>query len=272
MAGRTPRALTGRGCDLIGAWLEAPSLSCPPARLVRAAPVRYERAGTAIPAWHQTADVEVTGGVDTHGETHTPPRSTDRVGCSATSSSRPPRPATGPAGVAALVRHGWCRSASRAPARTAPAWPAILAEAGGHAGRGRPARPQDPPLARASPTRSTPSPPPGPRCPARRTGAPKTATAASRRSAPAGRPPQRGQGPHRRVRTRLHTPHHHRRRRAPRPTPRPQPPTTLINHCAAACAETPPCADPAIAVMSRPAQPGPTRISSSTPRSPTLDN
>ncbi|PFG96328.1 transposase [Saccharopolyspora erythraea NRRL 2338] len=63
-------ALTGLGgCDLIGAWPEAPSLSCP-----RARPVRAARAGcserTAMSTVAQEV-TEVTGGVDTHRDTHT---------------------------------------------------------------------------------------------------------------------------------------------------------------------------------------------------------
>src|SRR5512133_771350 len=72
-------ALTGRGRrDLIGACASRyPSLSCPLARLVRAAPLpRMDRRDDMPTMTYPTTAseqtyIEVTGGVDTHKDTHT---------------------------------------------------------------------------------------------------------------------------------------------------------------------------------------------------------
>ena len=133
---------------------------------------------------------EVVGGVDTHKDTHTAAAldaAGRLLGCEQF-------PATA-AGYAALL--AWLTGGRlvlvgvegtgvlrRRPGR-------VLSGGRDRGGRGRPARPQDPPLARASPTRSTPRPPPGPRWP----GGPPAAQAprrAGRGAAhPAGGPPRR---------------------------------------------------------------------------------
>ena len=68
-AGReTPCALTAGGSDLVGAWLEAPSLSCPTVGLcVPALLTATERTG--MTTMTSTAPA-VIGGVDTHADVH----------------------------------------------------------------------------------------------------------------------------------------------------------------------------------------------------------
>ena len=80
-SGGDVRHLPDGRCDFIGAWPEAPSLSCPPARLARAAlPLETGRQVTTMASattstqLHQPRPlhpVQVTGGVDTHKDTRT---------------------------------------------------------------------------------------------------------------------------------------------------------------------------------------------------------
>jgi transposase len=66
--GRPPCALTAGGSDLVGAWLEAPSLSCPNAsECVPTLLIASERTGMSTIASPQRL---VTGGVDTHVDVH----------------------------------------------------------------------------------------------------------------------------------------------------------------------------------------------------------
>src|SRR3954454_15761200 len=60
-------------CDLIRAWPEAPSLSCPyrPAGACRPCPIDSNRTAMTTMTHRQARhEVDVTGGVDTHQDTH----------------------------------------------------------------------------------------------------------------------------------------------------------------------------------------------------------
>src|ERR1043165_4294315 len=68
-AGRC-RLARGRSgdCDLIGAWPEVPSLSCPSARPARALP--HARVGRAAHNSMAADEIGVIGGIDTHTDLH----------------------------------------------------------------------------------------------------------------------------------------------------------------------------------------------------------
>src|SRR6186997_1067665 len=95
-------------CDFIGAWLEAPSLSCPrcPAGACRPAPVTNDRTTMPPITPEDAAIIEVTGGVDTHQDTHTA-AVIDPVGRVLGTEQFP----TTPAGYAALL--AWMRGYGR---------------------------------------------------------------------------------------------------------------------------------------------------------------
>jgi hypothetical protein len=119
---------------------EAPSLSCPPARPARAA-LRYSgKDGSFRMA---TKARKVTGGVDTHGQTHHA-AVVDALGRQLADRQFPTTPRryrallSWLAGFGQLMRVGW-----KAPAPTVRRWQ-IFAHRGCRGGEGRPARPQDP--------------------------------------------------------------------------------------------------------------------------------
>src|SRR3954467_10105907 len=100
-------------CDLIGACASRyPSLSCPLARLVRAAPLPGWNRRDDMPTMtypttvSEQTDIEVTGGVGTHKDTTPPQHLTRPAGCWGTGSSRLTRLVTPPCWP------GWARSGS----------------------------------------------------------------------------------------------------------------------------------------------------------------
>ena len=123
-AGRCSCALTGHGrCDFIRAWPKAPSLSCPTARPVCAAPHPTMSGRTTMTSItpQDAAIGEVAGGVDTHADTHTA-AVIDPVGRVVGTEQFPATPAGyhRTADLDALLSGGWAGSESRAPAPTAP--------------------------------------------------------------------------------------------------------------------------------------------------------
>ena len=165
-------ALTRRGgCDLIGACARRhPSLSCPLARLVRAALLSIEEFRTAMTTMRtqrpttqrqsQSCPLGWSAG-STPTKTPIPPRSLDGDGrMLGHRSSRRPAPATPCCWCGCAPGASWTRSGSRAPALTAPGWPAPAGRRVELVEVDRPDRTTR--RGPASPTRSTPRPPPGP--------------------------------------------------------------------------------------------------------------
>ena len=166
--------------------------------------------------------VDVVIGVDTHKHTHTAAlvAAAHRRGARRRSPWRPTPTATRswwrwpsqhPAGCG--------RGRSRAPAATAPAWPATSHAPRGVGRRARPPGPPGAPRTARSPMRSTPS--RRPRRPGpRQLAAPKTGPRAGRAGGADGRAALRGRRRHRRP-TPTPRPRRHRPRDPPGPVPRP---------------------------------------------------
>ena len=209
-------APTGWG-DLIGACRsQAPTLSCPPSRRVRATTNPARRDGATTMA---DEIVDVIGGVDTHGDVHVA-AVVDDTGRILGTASFP----TTPAGYRRLL--SWMRQHGvvvRVGVEGTGSWgagPGPLPDRRRRRGRrGRPPQPPAPPASRQVRSRSTPRPPPGPRSTARPTGTPKTRTGpveairalrVARRSAMKARTQALAQTPR---------PDHHRPRRAAQPAP-----------------------------------------------------
>src|SRR5215207_2339919 len=153
--------------DLIGACASRyPSLSCPLARLVRAAPLLGWISETTCPRGHIPAPpasrpTSRSPVVSTRIRTPTPPQhSTRPAGCWGTGSSRPPRPVT-PHCWPGWARLGsWCGSGLKVAEFMGLAWLGFCRRLGWSWSRST-ARTVRPAAGRVSPTRSTPRPPRG---------------------------------------------------------------------------------------------------------------